>query len=95
MPLYTITRDVDGLSDGDIHAAGVRAMICAFEYSGLKWIRSYLDRDRNEMLCLYVAENVEQLREHALRARIPAGEIREVEEIVPDPLLVAAGPRQS
>ncbi len=92
MPLYTIVRDVAGLSDGEIDAAGVRAVICAFEYPGLRWIRSYLDRDKQELLCLYEAENTTHIREHAERARIPAGEIREVEEIVPHPYVEAPGP---
>jgi len=91
MPLYTIVRDVAGLSDGEIDAAGVRAVICAFEYPGLRWIRSYLDRDQQELLCLYQADTVAQIREHAERARIPAGEIREVEEIVPHPHIAAHG----
>lgn len=90
MPLYTIVRDVTGLSDGEIDAAAIRAVICAFEYPGFRWIRSYLDRDKQELLCLYEAQDIAQIREHAERSRIPAGEIREVEQLLPDPYIEAA-----
>jgi hypothetical protein len=92
VPLYTIVRDVSGWADSDIDAAGVRAVICSYSYSEMRWIRSYLDRERGELLCLYEARNVEELREHAARSRIPAGEIRLVEEITSEPFFAAAGP---
>lgn len=91
MPLYTIVRDVAGLSDGEIDAAAIRAVICSFEYPGFHWIRSYLDRGKQELLCLYEAQDIAQIREHAARARIPAGEIHEVEQLLPDPYIEAAG----
>lgn len=92
MPLYTIVRDLTGFSDGEIDAAAVRAVICAYEYPEMRWVRSYLDRARGEMLCLYSAASPEQLREHARRSRIPAGEIREVEEVVPAQFLPITPP---
>jgi hypothetical protein len=90
MPFYTIVRDFKGVADSDIDAAAVRAVICAHEYPGMRWVRSYLDRERGEMLCLYEAQNADHVREHAKRARIPAGEIREIEVVTPDRFIAAA-----
>lgn len=87
MPMFAIRRNVVGLSDEEIDAAGYRAVVCAIEYDGLRWLRSIYDRERGQLLCLYEARSEAEIREHALRSRIPCDEVREVEEILPDPYL--------
>lgn len=92
MPLYAILRNMAGLSDEEIDAAGYRAVICAIEYDGLRWVRSFLDRQREMMTCLYEASNEDQVREHSRRSRISCDEVREVEEVLPDPYLRMISP---
>lgn len=88
MPMYAILRNMAGLSDEELDAAGYRAVACALEYEGLRWHRSILDRQRGTMICLYEARSEDEIREHAMRARIPCDEVREVEEVLPDPYLL-------
>lgn len=87
MPLYTIRRDVGEISQEDLDAASFRAIVCAPQFPGLKWIRSYWDQPGGRIDCLYEAENPRQLEEHARVARIPCDEVREVTEMVPDTYL--------
>jgi len=83
MPLYMIRRDVPGATREDVDASGFRAVICGYEYEGLRWLRSYWDEEKGEIRCLYEAVDEEQVRDHARRARIPCDEVREVVELMP------------
>ncbi len=83
MPLYKIRRDVPGATRDEVDASGFRALICGYEYEGLRWIRSYWDAEAGELNCLYEAVDEEQLRDHARRSRIPCDDIREVVELMP------------
>lgn len=83
MPMYFIRRDVSGLEPEDVEAAGFRAAICAYEYAGLRWIRSYWDREGHELHCYYEAESEAQVRDHSERSRIAVSEVREVQDIDP------------
>jgi hypothetical protein len=84
MPLYTIRRRLPGATREDVDAASVRALLCAYEYPGMTWVRSFWDRAGNELLCIYEAASPEQLKEHAERSRIPCDEVVEVTEFGPD-----------
>lgn len=83
MPLYRIRRDVGDISHDDLDAASFRAIVCAPQFPGLKWVRSYWDRDAGWLDCLYEAADPTQLEEHALMARIPCDEVHEVSELLP------------
>lgn len=87
MPLYTIRRELPDTTPEDIDAAAARAVMCAYEFEGLRWLRSYWDAERQAMLCVYEAAGPDQVRDHARRARIPCDEIREVEEVLPGPYI--------
>jgi hypothetical protein len=89
MPRFTIRRVVPDATREDVDAAAFRAIACATEYDGLKWIRSYWDETGHELLCLYEAANADQIREHSRRARIPCDEVREVVEVGPEEYLHA------
>jgi hypothetical protein len=78
MPLFTIRRMLPGATREDLDAAGLRATVCAYEFPGLRWVRSYWDRPAGEVLCLYQAKDTAQIEEHSRRARIPCDEVREV-----------------
>ena len=92
MPTYFIRRDVSGLGADDVEAAGFRAAVCAYEYVGLRWIRSYWDRASDELHCYYEAADEVQVRDHSTRSRIPVTEIREVQDIDPSTFAPQAPP---
>ena len=62
----------------------------------IRWIRSYVVRERDGGLgtiCIYQASSPEKIREHAVRADIPASDIFDIVDTVivwPDPVPVEA-----
>lgn len=84
MPLYRIHRDVGDISQEDLDAASFRAIMCAPQFPGLKWVRSYWDQEAGRLDCIYDAANPQQLEEHARVSRIPCDEVCEVTEMLPD-----------
>lgn len=87
MPLYRIRRDIGEISQQDLDAASFRAIVCAPQFPGLKWVRSYWDHAGGRLDCIYEAVNAEQLQEHARVSRIPCDEVHEVTEMLPDTYL--------
>jgi hypothetical protein len=90
MPLFLIRRDVPGAGEEDIRAGIVRAVSCAFTFDGMRWVTSYWDSQNGKAYCVYEAENEEQIRVHAERARVPCDEISPVLCIGPEDILAAA-----
>jgi len=90
MPLFTIRRDVPDVTREDLDAAAFRALACAYEYPGLRWVRSYWDEDRGQLLCLYEARDAAQIEHHSRRSRIPCDEIRAVIEFGPESYVAVA-----
>jgi hypothetical protein len=84
MPLFTIRRSVPGANRDEIDASAFRAIVCAYEYPNMRWIRSYWDQHGGQLLCLYEADSAEQIADHAQRARIPCDEVREVVAFGPE-----------
>jgi hypothetical protein len=84
MPLFLIRRDVPEAQREDIDAAAFRAMNCALEFDGLRWVRSHWDRAAGTIICLYEAADREAVIEHARRARIPCDDVSEVEIVAPE-----------
>ena len=84
MPLYAIRRKVGPISQDELDAAGFRATVCAAEYDGLHWERSFWDRARQELTCYYVARSADEIRRHSHQSNIPCDEIAEVTEVLPD-----------
>jgi hypothetical protein len=83
--LYRIERPFGGpLSEEEIEAAAFRSLACLRHYTGITWLRSYLDRERWQFTCYYEAESPELIREHARVARIPCESITEVVEYLPE-----------
>lgn len=83
MPRYRILRNVPGAMQEDIDAAAMRAIWCLAEFPGLRWLRSYWDRETEALLCIYEAPNADLIWEHAQSSRIPCDEVREVLELNP------------
>ena len=83
MPLFLIRRDLGPASQADLDAASIRALSCAFNYDGLRWLTSYWD-GTDKIFCIYEALNEQQIIDHSAQSRIPCDEIRLVEQIDPD-----------
>jgi hypothetical protein len=84
MPLFKIRRSLPGAGREDVDAAAYRALACAFNFEGLRWVTSCWDRASEELNCLYEAQAADQLEDHARRARIPCDEVSEVTQIGPE-----------
>ena len=83
MPLYAIRREVGDVPSDEIDAAALRAIFCAVEYDGLRWVRSFWDREAGLLNCIYEAQSAAQIREHSMRSNIPCDGVHEVTEILP------------
>lgn len=84
MPLYRIRRNVGVATKEDMDASAFRAIVCAVQFPGLKWHRSFWDREAGVVECYYEAADPGQLEEHARVSRIPCDEVRVVEELLPE-----------
>jgi hypothetical protein len=91
MALFLVKREVPKVSEDDLRAAILRAVSCAFNFEGMRWVTSYWDRDHGVAYCVYEAKSREQLQDHAERARIPCDEILAVDCIGPDDLRTSVG----
>lgn len=83
MALYRIRRNVGEMSTEEMDAAAFRALVCAVQFPGLKWERSYWDKSGGYIDCYYEAPSVRAIEEHARVSRIPCDEIAVVDELVP------------
>ena len=84
MTLYIIERDFTEYSQDEFEAAALRSKMCVLWVDGLEWIRSYHDAAGKRTLCIYRADNEEDVRTHAHISGIPCGNILPVEELTPD-----------
>lgn len=81
--LWTIERAVPGWTDEDVAAAGLSAKMCVLWYPNMSWIRSLYDREGERLLCVYEAENEEDIRQHAVAAGLPCDVVTPVDEVLP------------
>jgi Protein of unknown function (DUF4242) len=93
MQLYAIMRRRGWQDRDELDEAGERSNHAReVEMDGrLRWVRSYFFREQDGSLgtiCIYEAQNEQDVREHAQRGRLPADEVLPVFETVvnrPDP----------
>jgi hypothetical protein len=98
MNLYAIRRPSGWRTPEQLQAAAARSKQVGDEEmpADIRWIRSYVVRERDGGLgtiCIYQASSPEKIREHAVRADIPATDIFDIVDTVivrPDPVLVEA-----
>jgi hypothetical protein len=84
MPLYAIRRELGTISRDELDASASRAIMCAYDFENMTWVRSFWDPEAGNITCLYEAASAEDIREHARRARIPCDDVREVTEVTPE-----------
>jgi hypothetical protein len=84
MHRYVIERDLPGIGGVPTEALRQAARSCARATSdlgpGIQWVRSHVTDNR--IYCEFVAESEELVREHALRAGLPANRVSEVREVL-------------
>jgi hypothetical protein len=87
VPTFAIMRRNVSRTREELDEAGERSNAVRHgEMAGqMLWIRSYFFEEENGMLgtiCIYEAKSADAIREHALRAEIPADEVLPVTETV-------------
>jgi hypothetical protein len=84
MPEFMIERDVPGagqLSEEDIREMSLRSLEALSEIgSKIQWLHSYVTEDK--VYCIYLAPDEETIRDHAVRARIPADRVSAVRRLI-------------
>jgi len=79
MPVFLIERNfAEKLEVTPADAAGIKRVN---DEVGVKWLISFLSADKKKTYCLYEASSVEEIRESAERAGMPADVIVEVGEL--------------
>ena len=84
MPKYVIERDIPNagkLTPEELR--GISQKSCAvLRKMGpeIQWLESYVTGDK--LYCIYIAPNVEAVREHATQGGFPANRISEVTRII-------------
>lgn len=87
MQRYVIERDLPGI--GDLSAEALRQASIGSNKAvremgpGIQWIRSHVTDNR--LYCEYLAASEQIVREHAVRAGLPANRISRVREVI-DPM---------
>jgi len=84
MPKYIIEREIPGagkLSPQELQAISQKSCGVLRQMGPqIQWVQSYVVDDK--VYCIYIAPNVEMLREHAQRGGFPANRISEVKSVI-------------
>ena len=87
MKRYVIERDLPGagsLSPEQLKAASqISSQALSDIGPRIQWVRSHVTEDR--IYCEYLADSEHTVREHAMRAGLPAHKVSEVKRVI-DPL---------
>ncbi|MBN4084859.1 DUF4242 domain-containing protein [Flavobacteriaceae bacterium AH-315-B10] len=84
MNMYVIEREIPALGEWsaeDLKGASQTSCGVLKEMgSDIQWLHSYVTGDK--MYCVYLAPNVEMVREHAKKGRFPANAVNSVGTII-------------
>jgi hypothetical protein len=84
MPKYVIERDMPGagqLSADELRAASQKSNeVLAAMLPRPQWLQSYVTDDK--LFCIYIADNPDEIREHASTAGFPCNAVREISTII-------------
>ncbi len=81
LQLVLVRRQLDPMTQREFRAIALQAIMCAYEYTEMRWLRSFWATERNELHCLFRSRTHELVREHAYRSRIPCDEVDDAIEI--------------
>lgn len=83
MPKYVIEREISeagNLTNEELKEAAVASNNVLAEMGpSIQWIESYVTKDK--FYCVYIAENEDQIREHARKSGFPADRIEELKQM--------------
>lgn len=86
MALFMIERNF--AEKLELDEEGLKNVVQINDDCGVKWLSSFLSADQRKTYCLYEASNVDDLREAALKANLPADSIIELSgEVRPEEAL--------
>jgi Protein of unknown function (DUF4242) len=84
MPKYVIEREIPGagsLSADQLQAISQKSCgVLGNMGPRIQWVHSYVTDDK--IYCFYIAQNEEQVREHARQGGFPANRVSEVRAII-------------
>ena len=84
MPKYIIEREIPNaaaLSPAELQEIAQRSNAVLRQLGPkIQWVQSYVTEDK--IICVYIADNVDLIREHAARGRFPADRVLEVAAII-------------
>jgi hypothetical protein len=84
MPKYIIERDIPGaaaLTSAQLQEIAQRSCeVLRGLGPSIQWVQSFVTEDK--VTCLYIADNAEQIREHARLGGFPADRVLEVATII-------------
>ena len=84
MPKFVIERNIPGagnLSTEELHGISQTSCNVLNEMGPrIQWIQSYVAGDK--IYCVYIADNEEQVREHATKGGFPANVVSRVSAII-------------
>ena len=81
LPLALVRRRLGPLGEDDFRAIALQAIMCAYEYPDMRWLRSYWSRETEQLFCLFETRDHELIRDHARRSRIPCDEVHNAVEL--------------
>ena len=86
--LVLVRRKLDPMTQREFRAVALQAIMCAYEYTDMRWLRSFWATEQNELHCLFRTRTHDLVREHAQRSRIPCDEIYDAIEVTPGQVFV-------
>lgn len=84
MPKYVIEREIPGagnLKPEELHAISQKSCgVLSKMGPQIQWVQSYVTD--NKIYCVYIAPNVDAVREHARQGGFPANSIAEIKTVI-------------
>lgn len=84
MPKYVIEREIPSVGNlGKDELRNISQKSCSVIKeigSGIEWIESFVTNDK--IYCVYIADNIDLIKEHAQKGGFPANKIEEVKNVI-------------
>jgi len=92
MPKYIIEREIPNagaLSPAELKEIAQRSCAALLQLGPtIQWVQSFVTEDK--ITCVYIAPNIDIIREHAARGRFPVDRVLEVAAVI-DPTTAEEG----